>query len=104
MPVSRVIATLVAAALLVAACAGPGSSVIGTIGPTDPPGSAACTTLPAPPEGLEGWTPPATAPPVIPFIINAAGELVCGSNRLLFTIIDPKTNAPIGAPDRFAKV
>ena len=48
-----------------------------------------------------GRRPP--RPPVVPLIIASPGELVCGKNRVLFTMIDA-SNAPIGAPDRTAKV
>jgi hypothetical protein len=36
-------------------------------------------------------------------LINSAGELVCGPNRVLFTMVDP-AGRPIGAPDRTASV
>ena len=39
----------------------------------------------------------------MPLIIASAGELVCGPNRVLFTILD-KDGRPIGAPDRAAKL
>ena len=64
-----------------------------------PPGTAACPTAPTVPDDLEGWTPPTTAPPIAPYIINGAGQLVCGQNRILFTLIDAK-GKPVGAPDR----
>ena len=66
-------------------------------------GSAACPTAPTPPADLEGWGPPGAAPEVVPLIIASAGQLVCGPNRVLFTILDPE-GRPIGAPDRAARV
>gem|GEM_PF-278023 len=102
-----IVAATVCLVLATAAC-GPGGTSSPT-SPTSPAGSpgpsttAACPTAPTAPDDLAGWVPPATAPPVVPFIINSAGEIVCGPNRLLFTILDPG-GRPIGAPDRTAKV
>ena len=65
------------------------------------PGAAACPTAPAVADDLAGWGPPATAPQVIPVIINSAGELVCGPNRVLFTMVDATGRADRRAgPDR----
>ncbi len=75
-----------------AASAGPGAS-----------GAAACPTAPTPPADLEGWGPPGAAPQVVPLIIASAGQLVCGDNRVLFTLLDAE-GRPIGAPDRSATV
>lgn len=50
-----------------------------------------------------GWGPPVTAPQVIPVIINGPGQIVCGPNRVLFTVVDA-SGRPIGAPDRTVKV
>jgi hypothetical protein len=40
---------------------------------------------------------------VIPVLINQPGELTCGPNRLLFSLLDG-SNRPIGAPDRAAAI
>ena len=90
-----------ALALAVVGCAGPGHSGR----PSSPPGTgtAACGTAPSVPDDLAGWGPPATAPSVTPLLITGAGELVCGPNRVLFTLID-KDLRPVGAPDRTARV
>jgi hypothetical protein len=101
---ARAIATLAVAAALVAACAGHGGPT-SSPRPTGPVGSGAtaCATAPQPPDNLEGWGPPAIAPTVVPYLITSAGELACGANRVLFTILD-KSGTPIGAPDRTARV
>jgi hypothetical protein len=78
----------------------------GTGGKTSSPGTstaAACATAPAPPDDLAGWGPPSAAPTVVPLLINSAGEVACGPNRILFTILDG-SNAPIAAPDRTSSV
>jgi hypothetical protein len=97
-------AALLSVALGAAACngnAGPsGSTPPGTPGGS---GTATCPTAKAPPGDVAGWEPPTTPPAVTPIIISSPGELVCGPNRLLFTILD-STGSPIGAPDRTAKV
>ncbi|MEO5704160.1 MAG: hypothetical protein ABIZ52_03895 [Candidatus Limnocylindrales bacterium] len=107
---SRTLLALVACVALVSsACssagvstASPGAASAST---TLPPGSgsAPCPTAPAVSDSLEGWGPPTTPPDVVPLIIASAGELVCGANRVLFTILD-KDGRPIGAPDRTTKV
>lgn len=94
-------AATLAVAVLTAAC-----SPIASPSPTGPvsSGTAACPTAPTVPDDLAGWGPPTTAPEVVPLIIASAGELVCGANRVLFTIFDKDGQRPIGAPDRTAKV
>ncbi len=94
-------ATTLAVALAAAAC-----SPVTSPSPPGPSssGAAACPTAPSVPEDLAGWGTPTTAPEVIPLIIAGEGELVCGANRVLFTIFDKDGQAPIGAPDRTAKV
>jgi hypothetical protein len=71
---------------------GPGSS-----------GTAACATAPAPAADLPGWGMPAQPPEISPFIINGPGEVTCGQNRILFTLVD-SSNTPVGAPDRTASI
>jgi hypothetical protein len=101
-------AVLAAGSLVVGAC-GPGGSSptarpAGSIGPSASGQEAACQTAPAPADlGGIGWGPPASAPTVIPVLINSGGELICGSNRLLFTFID-QSNRPVGSPDRPASI
>jgi hypothetical protein len=81
-------------ALTGAACNPTGSST------TAPAGSgAACAAAPAPPEDLEGWGAPDQAPKLVPVLIAAPGQLVCGQNRVLFTLLD-EAGRPVGAPDR----
>jgi len=55
------------------------------------------------PDDLAGWVAPTTALAVTPYLIASPGQLVCGPNRVLFTILD-QTGTPIGAPDRTVKV
>jgi hypothetical protein len=91
--------SLVAAAILVAACSpaspAPSTTANGTPGP-----NGACATAPAV-ENAPGWGSPAQEPALIPVLIANPGELVCGSNRILFTFVD-KDGRPVGAPDRTA--
>jgi hypothetical protein len=104
-PRARAAAIALAALLAVAGCQ-PG----GTSGPpgsqpaaTDTSPGTACATSPIPGSDPEGWGPPAQAPQVIPVLINSAGTVTCGDNRILFTLVD-KDQRPIGAPDRTASV
>jgi len=94
-------AILLLAAVLMGAGCGPSASP--TASSPSASGSAACATSPSPPDNLEGWGPPAQAPTIVPVLIAAPGQLVCGPNRLLFTLLD-EAGRPIGAPDRTAKV
>jgi hypothetical protein len=75
-------------------------------GATTSPGasrSAGCATAPAPPDDLAGWGAPTTAPAFVPLLINSPGEVACGPNRILFTILDA-SSTPIAAPERTASV
>jgi hypothetical protein len=99
--VALVCACFVAALILAGCGQQPGASSPGQSGPTSS-GTVACPTAPTVPDDLAGWTPPATAPPIVPFIINSAGQLVCGQNRILLTLLDG--NTPVGAPDRKASI
>lgn len=89
---------------LVAAACGPSTSPTPAV-PTSPPGSgsAACDAAPAVTDTIEGWGLPAQAPTVLPVIINGAGQVVCGANRILFTLLD-QSERPIGAPERTARL
>jgi hypothetical protein len=85
---------------------GPGPGDAGSPGTPGNPGSsatAACPTAPTPPDDLAGWGAPSQAPTVVPYLINGPGQVVCGSNRILFTILD-SAGTPIGAPDRTASI
>jgi hypothetical protein len=94
-----------ASALVVVALAGCSStpSASGPAGSLGASSTGACQTAPSVPDDLAGWGAPATAPAIEPFIIDSPGELVCGQNRVLFTLINP-AGTPVGAPDRTAKV
>ncbi len=92
--------------LVASACAQPGtpsSEPTSTSTPGSSTATGACQAAPAVADDLPGWGAPATAPKVIPVIINSAGDLICGENRVLFTMVDP-TGRPIGAPDRTASI
>jgi hypothetical protein len=78
---------------------GPGA----TTGSAGPSGSAACAAAPSVPDDLAGWGPPPTAPTVVPLLINGAGEIACGPNRILFTFFDG-SGTPIAAPERTASI
>ena len=83
-------------ALALVGC-GPG----GSTGSTAPSESTVCATAPTPPDDVAGWGPPATAPTVVPLLIN--DPVVCGPNRILFSVLDP-AGTPIAAPDRTTSV
>jgi hypothetical protein len=89
------VATTLLLALLTAGC-GPGPSPSGQ-------SPSACAAAPQVASDPAGWGPPAQAPSVTPVIINGAGQLVCGQNRLMFTLLDA-AGRPAGAPDRSAKL
>lgn len=88
--------------LLFAACSNPGSSPTGTAGPgatgATPSGTAACQQAPSVPDDLPGWGPPATAPEITPIYI-APSVATCGTNRVLFGLLD-KEGRPLGDPGR----
>jgi len=94
----------IAVALLAAACSSQ------NVSPTQPvlggasPGASgtACQTAPDP-GNLPAWQPPATTPPIVPFIIANVGELTCGQNRFLFSFLDPQNNV-LAKPDMKASV
>ena len=98
----RVAVLVITTVFLGAACGPLASTGASPSGPTGS-GAAACATAPNPPEDLEGWGPPAQAPQIVPVLIASPGQLVCGPNRVLFTLLDA-TDRPIGAPDRIAKL
>jgi hypothetical protein len=88
---------LACALVIVAGCTSVGTA-------TAPPASGSCATAPDPGTPAGWGPPPPPAPQVIPYLINGAGEMTCGPNRLLFVFLDPKTNAPIADPKRTAKI
>ena len=62
-----------------------------------------CVAAPAPPDKQVGWTSASTEPSLFPVIVNSSGGLTCGSNRLLFTILDAD-NRDVASPDRTASI
>jgi hypothetical protein len=105
----RALALAIPLALILAACSSAGG---GTSARSSQPsasqgasapvasGAAPCETLPAP-SALGAWSPPSTAPAVIPLIVSS--QRTCGANRVVFSILDPQ-NTPIAAPDRSATI
>ena len=66
-------------------------------------GTAACPTTPALGDDLGGWLPSSQPTDLVPILINGPGQLVCGQNRILFTLVDG-TGTPVGSPDRKASI
>lgn len=103
----RTLALAIGTVTILVACSGDGASA----GPSGPAsavpsgpvasGTAACETAPSVPDDLAGWGPPAQPPTVTPLLIT--GQLVCGPNRVLFTMLDA-SGRPAGAPDRTATI
>lgn len=91
--------------LLVAACAGGTSPSVPASQPavSEAPASGAppvCETAPDPGPQV-GWNAPATAPTLVPVIVNS--QIACGPARFMFSFLDPD-NRPVAAPDRSASV
>ena len=96
---------LAAASLAIAAVlsgCGPTPGATGPAGSPGASGTAVCATTPTPPDGLSGWTQ-APQSDVLPVLINGAGQIVCGENRILFTL-QQQDGTPVGAPDRTASI
>jgi hypothetical protein len=70
---------------------------------TGSPGSSGVTSCPTANAATvpDGWGPPATAPTVVPILVNS--QVVCGTNRVVFGLVD-SANRPIATPDRTAKI
>jgi hypothetical protein len=101
---------LIAVVLLLAACTAPSGGSGGSSGPTGPAatptgsgGALTCPTTPAPQGTPDGWDVAAQHPTVFPQIINPAGTVACGPNRLMFSFLDDK-NVPVAKPDRTVDV
>ena len=94
-PIALALVTLLASACSTAVTTAPAAT-----GSPDSSGGPACPTanVAAPPEG---WGPPATAPTVVPILVNS--QVVCGTNRVVFGLVDA-SNRPIATPDRSAKI
>jgi hypothetical protein len=90
-PIRRSLLAAAASATLALACIGCGPNT-----------GSSCATAPAPPDDLPGWTQAATSD-VLPVIINGPGQIVCGANRVLFTL-SKEDGTPVGAPDRTASI
>jgi hypothetical protein len=90
-----------AIAVALAGC-GPGAGQTGPAASSGPSGGAACPTAPAVTD-VGGWLPSNPPLDLVPLVINGPGQLVCGQNRVLFTIFDG-AGTPVGAPDRKASI
>jgi len=91
---------LVLAAVLSLGVAAFGVAACGSRGPAGPstsPGTTAAT-----PTAAAGASTGTGGPTVIPVIIS--GQQVVGTNRFLFSFLDPETNLPAATPDRTASV
>ena len=104
LPLRRACAVLLAASLLAACGATPGSPTPSTSGPGGSPGASppggTCGNAPVAGE-LPEWAPPTAAPEIL--LVPVSSQQVCGSNRFMFSFLDTK-NRPIAAPDRTASV
>jgi hypothetical protein len=94
--VTAVVATLALTGAMLGCGPNPGAT-----GPVST-GTAACPTAPTPPDDLAGWNQ-ASQSDILPLLINGPGQVVCGENRILFTLTD-RDGTPVGAPDRSAKI
>lgn len=105
---SRAAVSLAALVVVLGACtAQPGGSSPASgaaSAATSPSGAAgACPLSPSPAGTPEGWDVTAQHPSVFPQIINEAGTIACGPNRLMFSFLDAK-NVPVASPDRTVDV
>lgn len=105
---SRAAVSLTALLVVLGACtaqpAGGSPASAAATADTSPSGAAGACQLSPPPNGTpEGWDVTAQHPSVFPQIINAAGTIACGPNRLMFSFLDAK-NVPVASPDRTVDV
>jgi hypothetical protein len=104
---SRAAIYVTALLIVLGACAaqpGGGSTTSTAAAATTPSGAAGACQLSPPPNGTpEGWDVTAQHPSVFPQIINPAGTIACGPNRLMFSFLDAK-NVPVASPDRTVNV
>jgi hypothetical protein len=103
-PAYRHVAVLLIAAF-VAACSPSSTPSASTASPSaaSPSAAGSCPTA-ADPGTPAGWGQPVAVPSIIPYLITQTNEMTCGSNRLLFIFVDPKTNAPIADSKRTATI
>jgi hypothetical protein len=81
------------------------AAFVAACGPSPTPSRAAGSCPTAPDPGTPaGWGQPATSASILPYLINQTNEMTCGSNRLLFIFLDPKTSAPIADSKRTATI
>jgi hypothetical protein len=79
------------------------SAMPSTGSPSGSGAAATCPTSPAPQGTPDGWDVASQHPSVLPEVINPAGTIACGSNRLVFSFLDAK-NVPAAKPDRTVDV
>ena len=101
----RVLAVAFAAFVaIVAACTSPPGGSTGSAAlPSASGGSGTCPTTPPPQGTPDGWDIASQHPSVFPQLINPAGTIACGSNRLVFSFLDDR-NVPVAKPDRTVDV
>jgi hypothetical protein len=87
-------------ALLASACSAAVTTAPAATGSPGNSGAASCPTANAA-TVPDGWGPPATAPTVVPILVNS--QVVCGTNRVVFGLLDAASR-PIATPDRSAKI
>lgn len=92
----RLVAVTAALLFALAGCAGGGAGTTASVAPSA--SSAACPTTPQPAsDAVTAWQGEQD-PSVFPLIINPAGTLACGQNRLMFSFLDAQ-NVPVASPD-----
>jgi hypothetical protein len=102
-PLSRAV-VLIALVLVLAGCSAPPAGGTASGGsPTSSVAGASCPTTPPPQGTPDGWNVASQKPSVFPEIINPAGTIACGPNRLVFLFLDTQS-VPIAKPDRTADV
>ncbi len=94
--------------VVVGACTaqpGGGSPVSGSSSapPISSAAAGACQLSPPPNGTPDGWDVATQHPSVFPQIINPAGTIACGPNRLMFSFLDAR-NVPVASPDRTVDV
>jgi hypothetical protein len=72
-------------------------------GPSTGQAGDACRTTPPPQGTPAGWDVGSQRPSIFPSVINPAGTVACGPNRLVFSFLDAQ-NVPVAAPDRTVEV
>ena len=99
---SRRLLAVTAALLVVLSGCTQGGAASPSVGPSAS-AEGGCVTTPAPSSETVSTWQGSQAPSVFPLIINPAGTLACGQNRMMFSFLDAQ-NVPVASPDRTVKV